>query len=68
MSANADSGRVIDPTQPSLGGVQVRCDHRWALLDPNEEDLRGDTAHRCRHEPGHADGHQCVCGARPEDD
>lgn len=47
---------------------QVRCDHRWPLLDPNEEDLANGTTHWCRRDPGHGDDHQCACGAHPGED
>jgi hypothetical protein len=45
----------------------MSCDYRWPLLNPNEEDQANLTSHACRFDLDHEDGHQCVCGARPED-
>lgn len=46
----------------------VRCDYRWPLVDPNEEDRRNGVTHWCRHDPSHGDDHQCACGSRPGDE
>lgn len=45
----------------------THCDYRWPLLDPNEEDQANGNTHHCRFNRGHSGGHQCVCGAYPED-
>jgi hypothetical protein len=45
--------------------MKLRCDYRWPLLEPNEEDKANDVSHWCRLEPEHDDEHLCACGARP---
>jgi hypothetical protein len=62
---------VVDCTLP-LGHkgdhLVAVCDHRWLLLDPNEEDRANGTTHRCCAPSGHREDHRCACGARPGDD
>jgi hypothetical protein len=45
-----------------------RCDYRWELLDPNEQDKALLVQHWCGLALDHPEDHQCVCGAHPGDD
>ncbi len=62
----ADNAAYIKPA--------ARCDYRWPLVDPNEEDRRNGVTHWCRLDHSHGSrlsaevDHQCACGARPGDD
>lgn len=49
--------------------VKLRCDYRWPLLDPNEEDKANGVTHWCRLDPAHfGEEHMCACGSRPGDE
>jgi hypothetical protein len=48
--------------------VTTRCEYRWPLLDPNEEDRVAGVTHHCRLDLDHGDDHICACGARPGDE
>jgi hypothetical protein len=48
--------------------VKLRCDYRWPLIDPGDEDRERGVTHWCRRNPGHSDDHLCACGSRPGDE
>jgi hypothetical protein len=42
--------------------MSVRCDYRWPLVEPNDEDRHNGVTHWCRHDPDHDGDHLCACG------
>lgn len=48
-------------------GHRPACQHRWPLINPNEEDMQHQRVHECTNtDEAHRGPHRCACGEENE--